>query len=317
MRELTKDDLTDLYVSKKMTYKEIALHIGRSVDYVKLRMKWFDITPRKSGGMKGKPLKPEHCKKISDANKGKPKTEEHKAKLSVSKQGSRHPNFGKRRRHHGTRHWFTCPNGQCVSMRSSWEVAYAKYLNANNIDWEYEPQTFVLQSGEAYTPDFFLKDCNQWVEVKGWLTPAHNRKMDAWRKEHPNKTLILADRAYLTSLGIDLKQAHISSRPIVVCLECGTDFHRKYPSQQLCGTYCRNAFISKGGRLERTHKPKRKYNGCQRGENNAGSKLTATDVSDIREMRQNGVSVSKIATIKNASTSNIYNILSGRSWSSL
>jgi predicted nuclease of restriction endonuclease-like RecB superfamily len=52
-------------------------------------------------------------------------------------------------------------------MRSSWEVAYAKWLDSNGIAWEYEP-VFQLSDGRMYTPDFKLAS-GTIVEIKGYF----------------------------------------------------------------------------------------------------------------------------------------------------
>ena len=43
------------------------------------------------------------------------------------------------------------------SMRSTWEVKYAKYLDKNNIKWYYEIRKFHL-GNTSYTPDFYLEE---------------------------------------------------------------------------------------------------------------------------------------------------------------
>jgi hypothetical protein len=53
-----------------------------------------------------------------------------------------------------------------ILMRSSWEVAYAKYLDRKDIKWLYEPKTFDLGKYN-YTPDFYLPKTDEWIEIKG------------------------------------------------------------------------------------------------------------------------------------------------------
>ena len=52
-------------------------------------------------------------------------------------------------------------------MRSSYEIAYAKYLDNMNIEWQYESTTFNL-GDTTYTPDFYLPDRDKYIEIKGW-----------------------------------------------------------------------------------------------------------------------------------------------------
>lgn len=250
---------------------------------------------------------------ISDALTGMPKSESHKKKISELKTGSKNPNFGKKCKS-GKRNWYTCPDGKVVSMRSYWEASFADYLNKNSIDWQYESKTFNLPDGSAYTPDFFLPQTNEWVEVKGWYREEHKQKIRDWKIAFPNEKHILADKKYLTSLGIDLKQKWITSKPMFGCVQCCKLFYRKYPDQKLCCVQCRNKFVSNNGPLSKENKPKRKYNGNQSGQNNSGAKLTLNDIQEIREMKKNGMSAKDIAKQKNSSPSNIYNICRGASW---
>lgn len=63
----------------------------------------------------------------------------------------------------------TTKNNGEVFVRSKWEALYIKqYLEKNNFQWQYEPRVFVLSTGEKYIPDFYIKDLNQWVEIKGY-----------------------------------------------------------------------------------------------------------------------------------------------------
>lgn len=293
MKNISKEYLEYLYTNQNKNLVQIGKILNVSPSWVVRKMITFNI-PRRIAG-----------KYI--------RSEETRQKLSKSKSGSSHPNFGKKRIH-GKRHWFQCNDGQWVSMRSTWEVLYATYLNNNAIDWKYESKTFVLSDGRAYTPDFYLTSTNEWVEVKGWLTPEHKNKIELWQSNNPTLKLILANRKYLTNLGIDLTKHWVSSKPVFNCLFCNEEYHRKYPSQRLCSNLCKNRFIANGGSLPKEEKQKRAYNGNQSGENNSSSKLTKSDVNDIREMKESGLRPKDIAKAKNTSVSNIYNILSGKSW---
>ncbi|MFD2446030.1 hypothetical protein ACFSO7_18895 [Bacillus sp. CGMCC 1.16607] len=42
-----------------------------------------------------------------------------------------------------------------VFLRSSYEYAYAKYLDFNKVEWKYEVQSFDL-GHKIYKPDFFI-----------------------------------------------------------------------------------------------------------------------------------------------------------------
>jgi hypothetical protein len=52
-------------------------------------------------------------------------------------------------------------------MRSTWEILFTKFLDINRINWLYEPQSFDLVN-MTYTPDFYLPEINEYIEIKGW-----------------------------------------------------------------------------------------------------------------------------------------------------
>jgi hypothetical protein len=68
-----------------------------------------------------------------------------------------------------------------VYMRSSYEIAYAKYLDKNNIKWLYEYKTFDL-GYTTYTPDFYLPETDTYVEIKGWWRPDAKKKFRLFKK---------------------------------------------------------------------------------------------------------------------------------------
>jgi hypothetical protein len=55
-----------------------------------------------------------------------------------------------------------------ATMKSSWELEFAQKCDILGIQWQYEPETFILRGDRRfrYTPDFFLPAAQRWVEVK-------------------------------------------------------------------------------------------------------------------------------------------------------
>lgn len=51
-------------------------------------------------------------------------------------------------------------------FRSRLEARWAVFFDAMKIEWEYEPEGFVLSDGTRYLPDFWLPQVNMWAEVK-------------------------------------------------------------------------------------------------------------------------------------------------------
>jgi hypothetical protein len=80
------------------------------------------------------------------------------------------------------------------SYRSSYEIRLAKWLNANNIPYLYEPILFNLPSGLKYLPDFFLFDNNTFIEVKGLWQGRAKRKFKEFASLYENYfNIILMD----------------------------------------------------------------------------------------------------------------------------
>lgn len=63
--------------------------------------------------------------------------------------------------------WYFIKNDNIINCRSGYEVIYANYLIKNNINFEYEPTCFKLENGKRYTPDFYLIDTDEYIEIKG------------------------------------------------------------------------------------------------------------------------------------------------------
>lgn len=111
--------------------------------------------------------------------------------------------IAKRFLHSGWRKFpYVFSDGTIIKMRSSWEVLYAKFLDSQEIIWQYEPKSFKLSNGHRYFPDFFLPDLNEWHEVKGYLAPSAQEKMDLFKKEYPDLKFKLLMKSDLQALGI-------------------------------------------------------------------------------------------------------------------
>src|SRR6266704_4405246 len=54
-----------------------------------------------------------------------------------------------------------------VVYSSSYELAFVKWCLRNKIKFLYQPIRFVLEINGTYRPDFYLPDCNFWLEIKG------------------------------------------------------------------------------------------------------------------------------------------------------
>jgi hypothetical protein len=93
----------------------------------------------------------------------------------------------KLKRFNGKYKWYFVKDGQKIRCRSGYEVIYANWLINNNIDFEYEPQCFILGKNKRYTPDFYLIEEDKYVELKGsFLVAKNNQKqnIDIFKQNH-------------------------------------------------------------------------------------------------------------------------------------
>lgn len=149
-----------------------------------------------SAAKKGKSPSAEHRAALSAALMGHEVSEETRAKMrgprhsmrgSANHQWGKPPAHGKRIEHNG--HVF----------RSSYEVRCADALDRKGIKWEYEPRRFDL--GDCtYLPDFYLPEQDVYWEVKGWLGPNSQRKINRFREVHPDIPLVVVTNAVLNLL---------------------------------------------------------------------------------------------------------------------
>ena len=90
-----------------------------------------------------------------------------------------------------------------IYFRSSWEVAYAKYLDKNKINWQYEPKTFDLGNA-TYTPDFYLSKLDTYIEVKGFWRDDAKKKFKLFKKQHPKIKIKILTKKDLIKLKIKI-----------------------------------------------------------------------------------------------------------------
>jgi hypothetical protein len=86
-------------------------------------------------------------------------------------------------------------------MRSSYEIAYAKYLDKNKVKWEYEPKAFDLGNC-TYRPDFYLLKEKKYVEIKGFWRDDAKKKFNLFKKLNNKIKIVLLQKKELKKLGI-------------------------------------------------------------------------------------------------------------------
>lgn len=82
-----------------------------------------------------------------------------------------------------------------IDLHGSWELAYAKFLDANNIKWQRCNESFAYEFDgkiRKYTPDFYLIDSDEYVEIKGYKTKKDYAKWDQFPKHR--KLIVLMSK---------------------------------------------------------------------------------------------------------------------------
>jgi hypothetical protein len=108
-----------------------------------------------------------------------------------------------------------------LDVKSRWEANYARILLLENLEFEYEPQTFELEVPKdmrslfegretvKYTPDFFIKGTNKFIEIKGdWFAYGSHEamaKVIIFKRLHPEYKLDIIGVAQYKTLERDYK----------------------------------------------------------------------------------------------------------------
>lgn len=86
----------------------------------------------------------------------------------------------------GTVTYYDSMNNGKVRFRSKLECAYAKYLDVSGIRWEYEHDSFpyldIKGKRRTYTPDFYLIETDEYIEIKGYDNGESDYKIDRMRE---------------------------------------------------------------------------------------------------------------------------------------
>ena len=75
---------------------------------------------------------------------------------------------------------------QGADLHGKWELAYAMYLDRKGVKWERCKHRFAYQFEEKtrfYTPDFYLPNEGEYIEIKGYETEKDRAKWSQFPKE--------------------------------------------------------------------------------------------------------------------------------------
>jgi hypothetical protein len=93
----------------------------------------------------------------------------------------------------------------CVTVKSSYERDFVRFLENSGYSWEYEQRRFVLNSLEerVLIPDFYVKELDLVVEIKGYFWGDAKEKWHAFTEEYPDvkKVILFKDDLRLLTLG--------------------------------------------------------------------------------------------------------------------
>ena len=109
-------------------------------------------------------------------------------------------------------------DGAVIQMDSSWEVECAKKLDELGVRWERTEDIklkYIDKRAQTrnYIPDFYLPDCDMYLEVKGyWTTPAR-WKMRSVMDRNPGKIRLLESLEEISELALPIL-ATTSSVPL-------------------------------------------------------------------------------------------------------
>jgi hypothetical protein len=83
-----------------------------------------------------------------------------------------------------------------IDLHGSWEFLYAKWLDENQIKWRRPKESFPYNfenKERKYTPDFYLIDSNEYIEIKGFKTLKDEAKWSQFPKNLKFKILFEID----------------------------------------------------------------------------------------------------------------------------
>ena len=133
-----------------------------------------------------------------------------------------------------------------IHFRSKLEAQWAKFFDAMEIKWIYEPEGYQLSDGTWYLPDFYLPDSKQWFEVKGVMSDKDMNKISLLAKDSLKDVVVglPGGEFYMYS-----SEDNFFHDPVYIneCSECGKkSFMNSNGSYQCqcCGEYDGDHFIN-------------------------------------------------------------------------
>ena len=258
--EIDRDWLVEMYVNQMLSLAEVAALINVTPMTIHKRLRQYGIPTRQIGShmkdernwRKGKAHSDSTKQKLSLANRGRKRSPESIQKQREKISGNKSSLFGKPTKDRPP--WIVTWREKTISMRSRWEVQFADWLCSQGKDWTFEPETFILPDGSAYTPDFESEGV--YYEIKGRLKLSDEKKIEAFKASHPLKLMMLDD---LRALGLEVvenapapKFIRIVQGFIKTCAICSTEFFPAKRKVKCCGSACAAKLNGKNRTKEKT-----------------------------------------------------------------
>ena len=98
--------------------------------------------------------------------------------------------------HHGQHVYY-----KGIHLKSGWEEAFVKWCDKNHTKWQYESKTFDLDN-TTYTPDFYLPETDEYVEIKGFWRDDAKKKFELFKKQYSEIKIIILNKIELQKLRI-------------------------------------------------------------------------------------------------------------------
>lgn len=192
----------------KKGYRQTEEHKRNNRCTEEIKQKIKESTSGENNHFFGKHHTEETKEKIRQKNLGRRHTEEEKQKMRINKpnrSGKNNHMYGKPSPHgcgRGKGCHYNSPLQGVIWLRSTYELVYAKYLDEHKILWYYEIETFDL-GDTTYTPDFFLPKGEKFIEIKGYMSPKYQKKINIFLEQYPWDLEVLF-KDDLIKLGIKL-----------------------------------------------------------------------------------------------------------------
>jgi hypothetical protein len=144
-----------------------------------------------------------------------------------------------------------------VRMKSRLEADVAFLLDRLGWPWEYEPQSFLLENGYHYVPDFHVPRWNLWIEAMDYEPPKEEKaQLEGFAQylpelpsDYPFETYLVVKHvgATLACMAVPMKEALPTLVPggfFAYCFHCKQWVFQDGPDEE--GLWCPECFPAQG-----------------------------------------------------------------------